>query len=197
MAKQTHAVEDILDRLKQQGRDAQQVTVDDVISALGNRGHGPFLFVPALIEISPIGGIPGVPTLLALIISIFAVQLVLRRDDLWLPGVLRRRSVPGDKLRAAAEKMEGVGDWLDRWFHGRWTRLTGARATRLAGVAVLVLCLTVPPLELVPFASTAPMAAIVAIGLALTLRDGLLMALGLALALAALGVGGWFALGGG
>jgi hypothetical protein len=51
------------------------------------------------------------------------------------------------------------------------------------------LCLTVPPLEFIPFASTAPMAAIAAFGLAMTLRDGLLMALGFVLSLVAVGVG--------
>jgi hypothetical protein len=51
------------------------------------------------------------------------------------------------------------------------------------------LCLTVPPLELVPFASTAPMAAIAAFGLGMTLRDGLLMGLGFVLSVVAVAVG--------
>ncbi|MGR3464213.1 exopolysaccharide biosynthesis protein [Limimaricola sp.] len=189
MATRSHAVEDILDRLAQEGRDDDRATVGDVTGALGNRGFGPFLFVPALIEVSPIGGVPGVPTLLALIIALFAVQIVLGRDEMWLPGFLERRSVSGDKLCAAADKLRGIGRWLDRWFHGRLKALTGPKASRIAGIAVLLMCLTVPPLELVPFASTAPMAAIAAFGLAMTLRDGLLMGLGFALSLVAAGVG--------
>lgn len=88
MGAQSHAVEDILDRLEQEGRDDDRATVGDVTGALGDRGFGPFLFVPALIEISPIGGVPGVPTLLALIIALFAVQIVMGRDEMWLPGFL-------------------------------------------------------------------------------------------------------------
>lgn len=189
MATRSHAVEDILDRLAQEGRDDDRATVGDVTGALGNRGFGPFLFVPALIEVSPIGGVPGVPTLLALIIALFAVQIVMGRDEMWLPGFLERRSVSGDNLLAAADKLRGIGRWLDRWFHGRLETLTGPKASRIAGVVVLLLCLTVPPLELVPFASTAPMVAIAAFGLAMTLRDGLLMGLGFVLSLVAAGVG--------
>ncbi|EYD72468.1 exopolysaccharide biosynthesis protein [Limimaricola hongkongensis] len=189
MTTRSHAVEDILDRLAQEGRDDDRATVGDVIGALGGRGFGPFLFVPALIEVSPIGGVPGVPTLLALIIALFAVQIVMGRDEMWLPGFLERRSVQGDNLLAAADKLRGIGRWLDRWFHGRLEALTGPKASRIAGIAVLLLCLTVPPLELVPFASTAPMAAIAAFGLAMTLRDGVLMGLGFALSVVAAGVG--------
>jgi hypothetical protein len=189
MGQNQHAVEDILDQLKQEGRDDDRATVGDVTGALGDRGFGPFLFVPALIEISPIGGVPGVPTLLALIIAIFAVQIVMQRDEMWLPGFLEHRSVSGDKLVKASDKLRGIGRWLDRWFHGRLEALTGPKASRIAGVAVLVLCLTVPPLELVPFASTAPMAAIAAFGLGMTLRDGLLMGLGFVLSVVAVAVG--------
>ncbi|WP_282025265.1 exopolysaccharide biosynthesis protein [Limimaricola cinnabarinus] len=189
MGSSSRAVEEILDRLEQEGRNDDRATVGDVTGALGDRGFGPFLFVPALIEITPIGGVPGVPTILALIIALFAVQIVMQRDEMWLPGFLENRSVSGDKLAESADKLRGIGRWLDRWFHGRLEALTGPKASRIAGIAVLLLCLTVPPLEFIPFASTAPMAAIAAFGLAMTLRDGLLMALGFGLSLVAVGVG--------
>ncbi|PHP28060.1 exopolysaccharide biosynthesis protein [Limimaricola cinnabarinus] len=189
MGSSSRAVEEILDRLEQEGRNDDRATVGDVTGALGDRGFGPFLFVPALIEITPIGGVPGVPTILALIIALFAVQIVMQRDEMWLPGFLENRSVSGDKLAESADKLRGIGRWLDRWFHGRLEALTGPKASRIAGIAVLLLCLTVPPLEFIPFASTAPMAAIAAFGLAMTLRDGLLMALGFVLSLVAVGVG--------
>lgn len=189
MAEANHAVEDILDRLHEIAEDKNAVSVGDTVAALGDRGWGPFLFVPALVEISPVGGIPGVPSLLAAIIAIFAAQIAVGRDHMWLPDILKHRHVPGDRMRKAAEKMRPVGAWLDRWFHGRIKWMTNDRMTRVAALVVLVLCLSVPPLELFPFASTGPMAAIACFGLALMLRDGLLMALGFALSAAAVAVG--------
>ena len=59
------------------------------------------------------------PTLLALIIAIFAVLIVMQRDEMWLPGFLEHRSVSGDKLVKASDKLRGIGRWRDRWFHGR------------------------------------------------------------------------------
>ena len=53
---------------------------------------------------------------------------------------------------------------------------------------ILLLCCLVPPLELVPFASSAPMLAIAAFGLALMVRDGLLMLAAFTLSLGAVGV---------
>ncbi|MBM9595919.1 exopolysaccharide biosynthesis protein [Roseitranquillus sediminis] len=184
-----HAVESILDELKGTAKEGDRISVGESVEALGHRGYGPLLFVPALIEISPIGGIPGVPTILALIILLFAVQIAWGRDHMWLPGFLERRSVSTDRMKGAVDKSRPVGRWLDRWFHGRLPRLTGKPARRIAACVVILLCLSVPPLELIPFASTAPMAAIAAFGLAITLRDGLLMMLGFALTVVAAGVG--------
>ena len=195
MASGNHAVEDILEKLEKTAGEKEHVSVGDIVEALGGRGYGPLLFVPALIEISPIGGIPGVPTFLALLIATFAVQIALGRDHMWLPGLLRNRQVSGERMKRAVTKMEPVARWLDRWFHGRFERLTAEPARRVAAVVCLILCATVPPLELVPFASTAPMAAIALFGLAMMLRDGVVMAVAFVAAAAALGVGAWAWLG--
>lgn len=195
MASGDKAVEDILDHLEETADAQNRVSVGDAVEALGGRGYGPFLFVPALIEISPIGGIPGVPTFLAIIIATFAVQIALGREHMWLPGFVERRDVSGRRMKSAVDKVRPVGVWLDRWFHGRMERLTGSGPRRVAAIACLILCATVPPLELIPFASTAPMAAIALFGLAMTLRDGLVMAVAFCAAVAALGVGGWLWLG--
>ena len=87
----------------------------------------------------------------------------------------------------AADKLQGVGRWMDRWFHGRLKRLTGPPFDRIAAAMCILLCFTVPLLEFIPFASTAPMAAIAAFGLALLARDGALMLVAMAASIAALG----------
>lgn len=193
------AVEDMLDNIRdvaeQDGR--EQVSVGNVIEAIGGRGFGPLIFVPALIEETPIGSIPGVPTFLALIIALFAVQLVMGRDHVWLPGFLERRSVKASRVCKATDSLRGIGGWLDRHFGRRLDRFAGPKAARIAGLVILGLCLTVPPLELIPWASAAPMLAIAFLGLAMTVRDGLLMLLGFAGAAVAAGAVIWFLAGSG
>ena len=91
------------------------------------------------------------------------------------PPLLRNRSVSGTKVKDASEKLKKLGEFMDRWFHGRLRALVHPPVPQIAGGIVLLLCASVPPLELVPFASTLPMLAIMAFGLALLVRDGLLM----------------------
>lgn len=189
------SVGDVLDRLKELGERAGQnkAKLGDALEALGHRAYGPFFIVLPLIEISPIGGIPGLPTTLALILALLAAQLLFGRKDLWLPGFLANRGLKGEKLVQVADKMRPVAKWLDRWFHGRLPALTKGPMIRIAALAIIALCATVPPLELLPFASTLPMVAILAFGLALLVRDGLLMVIACALSVAAIGGGlGWF-----
>ncbi|PRY94906.1 hypothetical protein BCF33_0509 [Hasllibacter halocynthiae] len=168
------SVNEILDDLRDAAHDGK-VTVGEMAEAMGHRGTAPFLIVPPLIEISPIGGIPGVPTFLALVIAVFAGQIAFGREEPHVPGKLARRGVEGRRLQGATDKLRPLADRLDGWFRGRLSPLTGKPARQAAAAVVLALCLTVPPLELVPFASTIPMGAILVFGLAFLFRDGLLM----------------------
>lgn len=184
-----HSVCDVMNMLRATADAHDKVTIGNVLDAVGDRSYGPALMIPALIEITPVGGIPGVPSFLALLIALMAAQLLFDKDHLWLPAFVQKRSVSGAKLHKAADKLDPLAIRLDRWFHGRMSRLIRQPWPRLAAGLVILLCLAVPPLELVPFASTAPMLAIAAFGLALLVRDGLLMIAAFALSLAALGIG--------
>lgn len=196
MADDPKSVGDILDRLRDVGREHDRVSIGDMVEAFGSRGYGPFLLVPALIEETPIGSIPGVPTAIALIIASFAIQMLVGRKHLWLPDWVKRRELAASKVEKASDKLRGVGRFLDRWFHGRLPRLTEGPAIRVAAAITLLLCLTVPPLELLPWASSLPMASIAAFGLSLLVRDGLLMIVASLLALGGVGLGAYLALSG-
>ena len=169
------SVGDVLDELDELADKGDQVCVRDVLDDFGRRSFGPFMMIPALIEISPLGGIPGVPTALALFIALIAAQLVIGREHIWMPEFVQRRSVESGKLHKAVEKLRGLGQWLDEHSQDRLEKLTVGIWLRFAGVVVIALCCTVPPLELLPFASTLPMLAIIMIGLGLTVRDGALL----------------------
>jgi hypothetical protein len=96
---------------------------------------------------------------------------------MWLPGFLERRNISAEKLTNAVDKLRPAAEWSDRHLGKHLHLLTDEPAPRIVAVAILVLCALVPPLELVPFASSIPMGVIVLFGLALVTRDGRVMAL--------------------
>lgn len=189
MDEELHSVGDILNKLEELSCKQERVSLGAMVEALGSRSYGPFLIVPAMIEISPIGGIPALPTFLAALVVLFAAQMLLGRRHLWLPGFIARSGISSRKMLKATRKLRPLAGRMDRWFHNRLPGLTSEPFMRIAAGISIGLALTVPPLELIPFASTAPMAAIAALGLALLVRDGALMIAAMFLAVGAVGAG--------
>ena len=172
---EVHHIVDILDRLESTAKQSGHISGQDIIETFGSRSYGPFLILPPLLEISPIGGLPGVATAMAFVVVLIAGQLLLGRTHCWLPSVITRRTVSSSALKKAASRTRPIATWLDCHFHGRLEVLTRGPFVRIAAIACIALALTIPFLELVPFASTAPMAAIALFGLALLVHDGALM----------------------
>jgi len=170
-----HSMGDVLGELDELAANHDEVRVADVLDDFGARSFGPFIMIPAVLEITPAGGIPGVPTVLALFIALIAVQLLIGRDHVWMPQFVQRRAVGSKKLHKAVGKLKGMANFLDRHSKGRLEGLTKGTAIKLVAAVIIALCCTVPPLEFLPFASTIPMLAIAVLGLALTVRDGALL----------------------
>ena len=186
--------DDILDTLERHGTDGR-VSVGTIQDEIGDKALGAFLVLPALLEITPIGSVPGVPTLLATVIVIVAAQVLIGREHLWLPGVIERRSVTGEALCAAVGVLRKPARFIDRTFHDRLRFLTTAPFDRVVALVCIALALSVPPLEVIPLASTIPMATIALLGLALLFDDGLLVLAGLGLAVGGMGTIAWQVLG--
>ncbi|ANU06679.1 exopolysaccharide biosynthesis protein [Paraurantiacibacter namhicola] len=197
MADTPHSVGDILDNLSEQASDGKPVSVGDIAHTFGARTFGPAIMVPALLELTPVGAIPGVPTTLAAIIALVAAQKMLGMSHLWIPGFLKRREVSAEKMDKAVGKLRPLAKFMDKHFHGRLERLTHAPFSRIAAGVVILLCCTVPFLEVLPFASSGPMLAIAMFGLAVLVRDGALMIVALLIsAIAMLGGAFWWGSGG-
>ena len=190
--KEPEGVEDVIGELDELAAGSNEVCIADVLDDFGARSFGPVIMIFALIELTPIGAIPGVPTALASIIVLIALQLLFGKDHIWMPQFIQSRSVESKKLHKAVGKLRGVAHWLDEHSKDRLSALTEGVWLKVAALAIIILCVTVPPLEVLPFASSGPMLAIAAIGLALIVRDGLVMLFALALAIAALGGGTYY-----
>ncbi|QUL39503.1 exopolysaccharide biosynthesis protein [Erythrobacter sp. JK5] len=189
-----HSVGEVVESLAELAEEDSKVTIGDVLDRFGDHSFAPVMLVFALVELTPAGGIPGVPTFLASCIALVAVQLLFGRDHLWVPGWIARRGAPSVKLRKAAHTLENVARQVDRVAQSRLESFASGIGLRIAAALIIALCLTIPPFEVVPFASTGPMLAIDIICLAIMVRDGLAMLVVWTLATVALAALGYFIL---
>jgi hypothetical protein len=152
-----------------------RIRFDEVLDAIGRRAFGPLLLLAGLVTLMPIvSGIPGVPTLMALFTLLVCAQLLIGRRTFWLPGWLRNRTLPSDKVRTGLKWMYKPARWVDRLLHSRITFMTGKQGIRLTALACFVLALAMPPMELVPLTVNIAGVALTLFGLAIMARDGLL-----------------------
>lgn len=155
------------------------VTLEMILDSVGRRSFGPMILVPGLIVVAPIiGDIPGVPTLFALVVLLTSIQLLLGAEHFWLPRWLLDRSMPRERLLKALDWMHKPARFVDRFLHARWTWLVDNGASRyLIATMSLLISLMLPVMEFIPFSATIGGAALVCFGLALVVRDGLLVVL--------------------
>lgn len=173
------SIEELLDRLLEADGDGGRTSVDDIVTAVGRRSFGPLLLLAGLITLAPlIGDIPGVPTLMAILVLLVAVQLLMGRDHFWLPAWLLNRSFARDKLVRGVNWMHKPARAVDRVLHPRLRFLTQGFGTMGVAVMCIVIALAMPPMEVVPFTANGAGLALTVFGLALIANDGLMAILG-------------------
>ncbi|MBV2360207.1 exopolysaccharide biosynthesis protein [Thalassococcus sp. CAU 1522] len=149
-----------------------RVSVADILDEIGDRSFAPAILIPALILVSPVSGVPGTPTLGALIILSCALQGLVGRRHLWLPGVLRRRSLSAHRMCRAIAFLQRPAAWIDRHSQARLHLLTGIPLRQLAFAMIAATALTWPFLELLPFVTSFGAGAVSLIAFGLMTRDG-------------------------
>ena len=147
----------------------ERISIADIDEALHGRSFGPFIIAFSIPNLLPFP--PGTSTILGLPLLFIGWQMAIGSDEVWMPGVLRRRSISRGRYRRLLSK--GL-PWLRRteamMRPRRWPFAPG-HGGRTLGLALLVLAmLVVVP---VPFANWLPAAACFCLGVALTARDGL------------------------
>lgn len=166
-----------------------RVSLGAIIDTVGHRSFGPLLLVPGLVTLAPlIGDIPGVPTLMAILLWLTTGQLLLGRERLWLPGWLRERSIASDTLAKALQRVRPVARVIDRWTGPRLTFLVRGPGSYVVAVVCLGIGAAMPPMELIPFSATGAGAALTVFGLSLVAEDGLLALIGLTVTAGTLGL---------
>lgn len=174
-------LEELLDQLEEAASQRDEVHIGDVVDAIGRRSFGPLLLVSGLIVFSPLSGIPGVPSIVGILVALITVQMLIGRNYFWLPGWIERRGIKRERFCKAVKFLRRPARFVDRFLRPRLQGLTNRLGAYTVALTCTVIAVAMPPLELIPFSTTVAGAAIAAFGLALIARDGLLglIALGL------------------
>lgn len=176
---------DVLDELSYNvNRDSslKGIRLGVLLSAVGRRSYGPLLLLTGLIAISPLTILPFTTSIVAAITLLIAGQMALGLKRPWLPKQVLDIRVPRkaffaflDRVRPNVQRLEGVV------LRQRWSFMTVPLFVNLVALCVCAAALITFPLSLIPFAPLAPGLAIVLFGLGMTVRDGVWLAVGIAL----------------
>ncbi|MEX0780506.1 MAG: exopolysaccharide biosynthesis protein [Balneolales bacterium] len=174
------SVEQLIDCIEKVGPDKERVSIHAIIDAVGQKSLGPLLLIAGLITLAPlVGDIPGVPTVLGIFVLITAGQLLIFREELWLPKWILNRTLPRRKLHRALGWIRRPAHFFDRFFRPRFTFILQGFGLYLIAMSCIIVALVMPIMEFIPFSANAAGIALSAFGLALINRDGFLASLAL------------------
>lgn len=185
-----HNIEEVLDRLTESAEGEEQVSIGMMMEAVGRRSFGPVVLVVGLIAASPLSGIPTLPSILGIMVVLVAGQLLLGQKHFWLPKKVLKRSISSSKLRKGLDVVRPAGRFIDRFLRPRLCFMTRGSGTYVIALLCVVIGITMPPLEILPFLASIAGIALAFLGLALISHDGVLALI----AIAVTGTGGYLAI---
>jgi hypothetical protein len=164
---------------------SDRISLGDIVEALDARAFGLATLMFALPSVVPMP--PGVPTIVGLALLMVSAQMVIGRQELWLPRFMARWSFPRASLVSAMEGLTPRLRVLETIARPRLMAVTGRFGTILIGIIILIMALVLI-LPLPPGGNFPPALACAILGMGLAERDGVIVlvgAVGSALAFAA------------
>ena len=162
----SHNVTRLLRRLSDDGGE-QGLTLHEIRDRMDERAYGLLILLLSIPCLVP--GLYGVPQVVGVAIVILAVQLLLGREEPWLPRWLLNLRAKGKWLKAMADFAESKLSWIDRLSRPRMRRFACGLGEKLAAVFMILATLTI----IIPFTNTVPSVALALLSVGLIQRDGL------------------------
>ncbi|NJC41739.1 hypothetical protein GGQ87_001997 [Brevundimonas alba] len=110
----------------------------ELVNAFGERGFGALMLFFGLMNIA-IGIIPGTTTILGAPLLLMGLQLIIRRDEVWLPGWALKRSIDREAYRNGLETVLPRLKKVERLSKPRLTVMTSELSEVLIGIATFIL----------------------------------------------------------
>ncbi|MEM0897837.1 MAG: exopolysaccharide biosynthesis protein [Verrucomicrobiota bacterium] len=186
---------DVLNRLENAEHlheENMHVTVGEILSVFEDRSFGPLLFLLGLAQVVA-GIIPFVSDSVAVISMFIAVQMVLNLQHPWFPKSVLNLRLTKDRLHKIVHRMRPWVERGDKIFRKRCSFFVTPPARWIAGLLSLLLGFLVYLVGWIPIPGMAsiPSLGLVAFGIGLTTRDGLVMFIGLVAVIGSTFLGVW------
>ncbi|WP_052573936.1 exopolysaccharide biosynthesis protein [Haloferula sp. BvORR071] len=182
---------ELLDRFKEAAEQGEEVSVDDLMNAIGRRSFGPLILLAGTVMSAPgISDIPSVGTLSGLFVGLVSVQILCGRDQFWLPGWFLRRKVSSKRIlkMAGSKWTRKPAKWIDKFVTQRLEAFAGPKTNRVVAALCLLLAICGPLTEFIPLSGIGVGAALLAYGISLVARDGLMTLIGFAITAATVSI---------
>lgn len=159
-----------------------RISLGELTAALGDRGFGLLVLIFALPNIIPM--IPGVSTVSGVVIALVGLQMMVGRHAPWMPAFVADKSMPRDQLAAMVDRTVSWVERLERIAQPRWTGMTRGPMHFILG-AMFVLLGGILALPLSWVGNFPPGVALVVLSIGMLEEDGVLVAVGHAIGIAA------------
>ena len=169
----SHNVTRLLRRLADDGGDAG-LTLHEIRDRLDERAYGLLILLLSIPCLVP--GLYGVPQIVGLIVILLAGQMLVGREEPWLPRWFLNLRCKGAWLKAMADFAESKLGWIDRLSRPRLRRFADGPGEKLAAVFMILATLTI----VMPLTNTIPSVALALLSVGLIQRDGLFVIAGCA-----------------
>jgi hypothetical protein len=162
----------LVGRVEERAKAGEAVSIGLIQEIAGRRAAGPMLLLPALIVISPLSIIPGLPTIVGINTILVAGQIALGREQVWLPKWLTERCISARHAKTLLKFLGPVSRAADGVVKRRARFMTGPLMQRIGAMICVLMGAIMPLLEFIPFTSTWAASVIAVYALAITARDG-------------------------
>jgi len=173
----SHNVTRLLRRLADDGGE-DGLTLHEIRDRMDERAYGLLILLLSIPCLVP--GLYGVPQAVGVIIILVAAQLLMGREEPWLPRWMLDLRARGSWLKAMADFAESRLGWIDRLSRPRLRRFADGPGEKLAAVFMILATLTI----VLPMTNTIPSIALALLSVGLIQRDGLFVIGGAAAATA-------------
>jgi|KBSSwiStaDraftv2_1062776.scaffolds.fasta_scaffold28489_2 hypothetical protein len=163
--------------------EGDRLSLDQALEALGDRSSGGVILVLTVVSLCLPPGLSAVP---ATPLALVGLQMLLGRNEPWVPRFVRDRSLDRRRAGRVFDKVRPTLQRVERYLKPRWSRLLRPAHLRLVGLGCVALSL--PMIVPIPFAHSTAGIGLIAFSTGLLIGDGAALLAGWAMTLVCAGV---------